>query len=123
MGFLDGGGASDFLNMDSIRGNEMFGGGSGGGGFLSGLQKFMGGKGFGNALDLGSLALQGYGLNKSLGLADKQMGILEDQENRASTAQNYQTGNSLSLALQTTTPGTPEHARIQKAIAEGQFEV
>jgi len=99
------------------------GGGGGGAGFLSGLNKFMGGKGFGNTLDLGSLALNAYGLNKSLGLAGDQLDLQQDQENRAATAQNFQTGNALSLALQTTTPGTPEHARIQKAIAEGQFQV
>jgi len=74
-------------------------------------------------LDLGGLALGGFGLNKSLGIADDQLNILKDQENRAATAQNFQTGNSLSLALQTTTPGTPEYERIKAAIANGQFAV
>lgn len=99
------------------------GSGGGGGGFLSGLTDFMSGKGFGNALDLGSLALNTYGLNQSLDIANDQLGIQKDQENRAATAQNFNTGNSLSLALQTTTPGTPEHERIKAAIASGEFKV
>jgi hypothetical protein len=103
---------------------------AGGGGFLEGLKgfgsslnNFMGGKSFGNAMDLGGLALSGYGLKKSLGFAEDQLGILKEQENRAATAQNQQSGNALSLALQTTTPGTPEHERIKQALAQGTFQV
>ena len=84
---------------------------------------FLGGDPGQGLLGLGSLALQGFGLNKSLGLAEDQLDILQAQEGRATTAQNFNTGNSLSLALQTTTPGTPEHERIKQAIAEGQFAV
>lgn len=90
---------------------------------LKGIGGFLGSKAGGGLLDLGSLALQGYGFNKSLGIAEDQLGIMKDQENRASTAQNFQTGNALSLALQTTTPGSPERARIEQAIASGQFQV
>jgi hypothetical protein len=102
--------------------------GGGGGGFsfgdaFSGIGDFLGSDKFGGALDLGSLALNTYGLNKSLGFQEDQLGILKDQENRAATAQNFQTGNSLAMALQTTTPGTPEHARIQEAMAQGTFQV
>jgi hypothetical protein len=74
-------------------------------------------------MDLGSLALGGYGLNKSLGFQEDQLGLLKDQEGRAATAQNFNTGNSLALQAQTTTPGTPEHARAQAAIADGTFQV
>jgi len=105
-------------------------GGGGGGNFLdmfknigSGLGDMFKSDGFENALDLGSLALQGYGLNKSLGIADDQLGILKDQENRAATAQNLATNNSLSLAAQMTTPGTAEHAQVQEAIANGTYAV
>lgn len=100
--------------------------GGGGFGFLDSLKNFgnfLGGKGGQGFLDLGSLALNTYGLDKSLGFAEDQLGILKDQEDRAATAQNFQTGNQLSLALQTTTPGTPEHERIKQAIAQGQFQV
>lgn len=100
--------------------------GGGGGGFLGGLKgigDFLGSKSGQGLFGLGSLALQGYGLNKSLGIAEDQLGILKQQEGRAATAQNLGTGNQLSLALQTTTPGTPEHARIKQAIESGQFQV
>lgn len=102
--------------------------GGGGNGFLSGLSNFMGGfgkdgRGFGNMLDLGSLALNAYGMNKSLGFAEDQLGIMQDQENRAATAQNLGTTNSQSLALQMTTPGTAEHEQVKKAIAEGTYQV
>ena len=96
---------------------------AGGGGFLQGIQDFMGSQSFGNYMDLGSLALNTYGLNKSLGFAEDQLGILKDQEDRAATAQNFGTNNSLSLALQTTTPGSPEHEQIKQAIASGQYQV
>lgn len=102
---------------------QSFGGSGLGGGFLSGLGDFMGSKGAQGLFGLGSLALQGYGLNKSLGIAEDQLGIMKDQENRAATAQNLGTGNSLSLALQTTTPGSPEHERIKQAISSGEFAV
>jgi hypothetical protein len=108
--------ATTFLNQ----------GGGPGGGFLDSLKNFgnfLGGKGGQGFLDLGSLALNTYGLDKSLGFAEDQLGILKDQEDRAATAQNLQTGNQLSLALQTTTPGTPEHERIKQAISQGQFQV
>ena len=101
--------------------------GLGGGGskpsFLSGLGDFLGSKGAEGLFGLGSLALQGYGLNKSLGLQEDQLGLLKQQEGRAATAQNLGTGNQLSLALQTTTPGTAEHERIKQAIASGQYQV
>lgn len=108
-GFLPGtgGGGSPFSFMDAFKG----------------VGDFLGSKGGQGLMDFGSLALKGYGLNKSLGIAEDQLGILKDQENRAATAQNLGTGNSLSLALQTTTPGTPEHERIKQAIATGQYQV
>jgi len=84
---------------------------------------FLGGEGGQGFMDLASLGLGAFGLNKSLGFQEDQLGILKDQENRAATAQNLQTGNSLSLALQTTTPGTPEHERIKQAMADGSFAV
>jgi len=101
---------------------------SGGGGFnlgdmFGGLTDFLGSKGGQGLLGLGSLGLQGFGLKKSLDFQNDQLGLLKDQENRAATAQNLQTGNSLSLALQTTTPGTPEHERIKAAIADQTFQV
>ena len=100
--------------------------GAGGFDFMKSLGKvgdFFGNKSGQGLLGLGSLALHGYGLNKSLGFAEDQMDIVKDQENRAATAQNLGTGNSLSLALQTTTPGTPEHERIKQAVASGQYQV
>ena len=93
------------------------------GNLFSGLGDFMGSDAFGGALGLGSLALSGYGMNKSLGFAEDQLGIMKDQENRAATAQNFQTGNSLAMALQGTTPGTPEHERIKQAIAQQTYQV
>lgn len=94
-----------------------------GGGWMKSLSNMFGSKGFGNVMDLGSLALNAYGMNKSLGLAEDQLGIMKDQENRAATAQNLGTGNSLAMALQTTTPGTPEHERIKQAIAQQTYQV
>ena len=111
-----------------IPGGSSFAGGFGGGGFsfgdaFKGFGDFLGSESFGNLGKLGGLALQGYGLNRSLDIQQDQLGLQQDQENRAATAQNFQTGNSLSLALQTTRPGTPEHERIKQAIAQGSFEV
>lgn len=106
-------------NLSGLQG--LFSGGKPS--FLSGIGDFLGSKGAQGLFGLGSLALQGYGLNKSLGIAEDQLGILKDQENRAATAQNLGTGNQLSLALQTTTPGSPEHERIKQAIASGEFAV
>jgi hypothetical protein len=94
--------------------------------FGSGIGKFgdfLGSDAGQGLLGLGSLGLQGFGLSKSLDFQNDQLGLLKDQENRAATAQNLTTGNSLSLALQTTTPGTPEHERIKSAIADGSFSV
>jgi len=108
---------------NSVLGNVMNGINSSGGGFFKGLGNFMGSSGFTGAMDLGSLALNAYGLNKSLGFAEDQLGILKDQEDRAATAQNLGTNNSLSLALQTTTPGSAEHEQIKQAIAQGQYQV
>jgi len=99
---------------------------NGGFDFMKSFQKFgdfLGSKGGQGLLDFGSLGLGAFGLNKALGFQEDQLGILKEQENRAATAQNFQTGNSLSLALQTTTPGTPEHERIKQAIADGSFAV
>ena len=78
---------------------------------------------FGDLLKGGSLALNAYGMNKSLGFAEDQLGILEDQEARAAAAQNFSTGNSLAMARQMTTPGTPESQRIEEAIANGTYQV
>jgi hypothetical protein len=102
-----GGGGSPFSFMDMFKN----------------LGGALGSKEGGGLLGLGSLALQGYGLDKSIGFAEDQRDLLEAQEGRAATAQNFQTGNSLSLALQTTTPGSPEHERIKQAMASGSFEV
>ena len=93
------------------------------GNMFKGINDFVGGDSFANFGKLGSLALSAYGLNKSLGIQEDQLGILKDQEGRAATAQNLGTGNQLSLALQTTTPGSPEHERIKQAIASGEFQV
>ena len=106
--------------------NGGFGGGDNGFSFanmFSGINDFVGGDSFANFGKLGSLALGAYGLNRSLGIQEDQLGILKDQEDRAATAQNLGTGNQLSLALQTTTPGSPEHERIKQAIASGEFQV
>ena len=123
MAFHDGltmnnplGGGLDFLS----------GGGNSSGGVLDGLKgfgDFFGSESGQGLLGLGSLGLQGFGLNKALDFQKDQLGLLQQQEGRAATAQNFQTGNQLSLALQTTTPGTPEHERIKAAIAEGSFAV
>lgn len=114
---LSGGGNSFFSGLgDMFSGIDL-------GSITSGLGDMFKSDGFDNALGLGSLALQGYGLNKSLGIADEQLGILQDQENRAATAQNLQTNNQLSLAAQMTTPGTAEHEMVANAIASGQYQV
>lgn len=104
--------------------------GNSGGGFFSnvmgGLGKFgdfMGSPGGQGLLGLGATLGNLYGMNKSLGIAEDQLGIMKDQENRAATAQNFQTGNSLAMALQMTTPGTPEHERIKQAMAQGTYSV
>lgn len=101
-----------------------FGNSSGGfGGFLDSFNSFMGGDTFKNLSSLGSLGLGAFGLKNSLDIQGQQMDLLQSQENRATTAQNFQTGNSLALQLATTTPGTPEHERIKQAIADGSFAV
>lgn len=100
------------------QGSPMSGGG---GGFnWSNIGKWLGGPGKG-LMDLSSLAMGAYGLNKSLGIAQDQLGLQKQQEERAKLAQNMQTDNQLSLALQLSTPGTEEHERIKKAIEEGQY--
>jgi hypothetical protein len=119
MAYFGPGGRGDVLASKTPSGNV-------GSSFLDGLKNlggFMGSKEGSGLLGLGSLALGGYGLNKSLGFANDQMDLLKGQENRAATAQNLGTGNQLSMALQMTTPGTPEHERIKQAIASGQFQV
>jgi hypothetical protein len=123
-----GRGVAGGLGPTGFGPSQVFSGG--GGGFMDGLKgmfgglgDFMGSKAGGGLMDFGSLALNAYGLNKSLGMADDQLGIMKDQEGRAATAQNFQTGNSLAMQQQMTTPGTPEHARAQEAIANGTFEV
>ena len=90
---------------------------------FDGFNNFMNSDTFNNFSKLGSLGLGVFGLKQGIDFQNDQLGILKDQENRAATAQNLQTGNSLSLALQTTTPGTPEHERIKQAIADGSFAV
>ena len=100
-----------------------FNGGGAGGGFWGGVNNFLQSDALPGAVGLGSLALNAYGLNKSLGFAEDQLGIMKDQENRAATAQNYNTGNSLAMALQRTTPGTPEHERVKQAMAQGTYQV
>lgn len=128
IGFNPGGSVSGFGPGSGVSG---FGGPSsifktGGSNILDSLKSlggFFGSESGQGLLGLGSLGLQGFGLNKALGFQEDQLGLLQDQENRAATAQNLQTGNSLSLALQTTTPGTPEHERIKQAIADGSFAV
>lgn len=121
-----GGGGGFTFGNGGFGASSIFNSGGGGMSFLDGLKGlggFLGSEEGGGLLGLGSLALKGYGLNKSLGLAEDQLGLLKDQENRAATAQNLGTGNQLSMALQTTTPGTAEHERIKSAIAAGSFQV
>lgn len=91
------------------------------GSMFKNVGNFLGGAGGQGFMDLASLGLGAFGLNKSLGFQEDQLGILKDQENRAAGAQKFQTGNSLALQLQTTTPGTPEHERVKQLIAEGNF--
>jgi len=113
-----GGGGGFRFGGDGFGATQSFNAGGG-----RGLFDFMGSKNFGNFMDLGSLALNAYGMNKSLGFAEDQLGLMKDQENRAATAQNFSTGNSLAMALQATTPGTPEHERVKQAIAQGSYQV
>ena len=105
----------------------MDGGGTPGGGFWSGLgdwaKGLAGSMDFGDLINTGSLALGAYGMNKSLGFQEDQLGLMKQQENRAATAQNYAQGNSLAMALQATTPGTPEHERVKQAIANQTYQV
>jgi hypothetical protein len=98
----------------------------GGGGFLNGISgfangvgNFLGSQGGQGLLGLAGMGANLYGLNKSLGFQEDQLGVLKDQEARAADAQRLNTGNMLSLALQTTTPGTPEHERVKAEIAQG----
>jgi len=90
---------------------------------FQGFGNFMSGAGGQNIMDFGSLALNAYGMDKSLGMAEDQLGIMKEQEGRAATAQNFQTNNSLAMQLQMTTPGTPEHEQVKRAIAESQYSV
>lgn len=87
------------------------------------IGNFMGSKSGQGLLDLASLGFGAFGLNKSLGIQEDQLGLLKQQEGRAATAQNFNTGNSLALQLATMTPGTPEYARVEQAIADGSFAV
>jgi len=110
--------------------NSMSSLGGGGGGFWSGLGKgigsignFMGSQAGQGLFSLAGMGANLYGMNKTFDFMDDQMGLMQTQEDRAAKAQQLDTGNSLSLALQTTTPGTPEHERIKAAIAEGTFNV
>lgn len=122
---LGGGGGFSF-GGDGFGVSQLFNGDGGGFNFMDsfkGLGDFFGSKGGQGIMDLGSLALKGYGLNKSLGIAEDQLGIMKDQENRAATAQNLGTSNSQSLALQMTTPGTAEHEAVKQAIANGTYQV
>ena len=130
MSILDafGGSGGVVTSPTSFSSPGSFGGTGNGGGFFSGLGDMLGGfgkggQGFGNLMDLGSLALNTYGLNKSLGIAEDQLGIMQDQEGRAAKAQNLATNNSQSLALQMTTPGTAEHEQVKQAIANGTYKV
>jgi len=110
-----GGGAGSNFSL-----GNMF---SGIGNFGKSLGNFMGSQAGEGLFSLAGMGAGLYGMNKSFDLAENQLGIMHDQEDRAAKAQQLQTGNQLSLALQTTTPGTPEHERIKAAIAEGQFNV
>jgi len=128
MGLFDGSFGSSFGQSFAGNGVDFGGHGSGGGGFNFGdmfkdIGGFLGSDSGQGLLDLGSLALGGFGLKKSIDFNKDQLNLLNKQEDRATTAQNFQTGNSLSLALQTTTPGTPEHERIKQAIADQTFQV
>lgn len=98
------------------------GGGNGFGNFFSGLGDVFGSKGFEGALDLGSLALGGFGLSKSIGFEEDKLDLLQTQQENAAKAQNFSLANALSLQQQTTRPGTPEHAAVLKAQAEGTFQ-
>ena len=125
-GFNPGGSTGGLFGGNLGSGLAFPGGGRDGFSFLDSIKdfgNFFGSQSGQGLLGLGSLALGTHGLNKSLGFSEDLLGIQKDQENRAATAQNFQTGNSLSLALQTTTPGTPEHERIKAAIASGEFSV
>lgn len=117
---------SDYLGigLSGAQTPSLAGGGSSS--IMSPWQKFgnfMGSNAFSGIMDLGSLALNSYGLKKSLDFSKDQLGIMKDQENRAATAQNFNTGNSLAMALQMTTPGTEEHERIKQAMAQGTYQV
>ncbi|MCP4487737.1 MAG: hypothetical protein GY820_10535 [Gammaproteobacteria bacterium] len=97
---------------------------------FSGLGDFMSSDSFSNSLaGINSLAnLYGMsksisGMDKSLDIANKQFGIMKNQEQRAANAQQMATDNSLSLALQMTTPGTTEHEALQKAVSGGNYNV
>ncbi|MEE8599292.1 MAG: hypothetical protein V3S69_07300 [Dehalococcoidales bacterium] len=128
-----GGGLDGFSLANSTGDNNGFswmnlfkGAGDAVGDFAGGLKnsmgdlgKWMGGDGGKGVMSLANM----YMMNNAMDMQNRQMGIMEGQENRAATAQNLNTGHNLSLALQTTTPGTPEHERIKQAIANEQYTV
>ncbi len=86
--------------------------------FGQSLGGFMGSKAGQGLFSLAGMGMGMYGMNKSFDLAENQLGILKSQESRAAEAQRLNTGNMLSLARQTTTPGSPERARIDAEIAQ-----
>ena len=109
------GGSSMWNNLKSF--------GSGLANFGKGVGGFMGSPSGQGLISLAGMGANLYGMDKTFGFMDDQMALMQEQENRAAKSQQLDTGNSLSLALQTTTPGTPEHERIKAAIAQGTFNV
>ncbi len=118
-----GGGVQNLGGQGFSLANMFSGFGSNVMDFGKNVGSFLGSKSGQGLMDFGSLALQGYGLNKSIGFAQDELGILKEQENRAATAQNFGTNNSLAMQLQMTTPGSAERAQVEQAIAEQQYAV
>ena len=114
-----GGGGGDGLSIGGGLGTLLGGNGSTpgspGGGFS--LASFLGN----NGMDLATLGLVGYGLNKSIGIAEDQLDIQQSQNENAVKAQNFSLAGAMGLRRATTTPGTPEHAAAVAADNAGTF--
>lgn len=86
--------------LGAMKGIAGLGGGMDG--WMKGLMDMLkGGDGLmDNLTGLGSLALQGYGLNKSLGIQEDQLGILKNQDSRAARADDTNFANQQFMAQQ-----------------------